>query len=182
MLALIIQQLQKIAKREKVRSYLGNLIFMVAGIIVLVASIITLKFWSYPLIPYYQNYINFMTQRIGRDEYLAFFDKSLPEQYELATYISERTNSDDPIFIWGDLPSLYALTRRLPPGRFTATYHVKDFKAHDETFAAILKTPPKYILIDKRVDQFNQLTGLLAEEYAVVYRSEIFTLYRRSNL
>lgn len=181
MLVLILDKFQKIAKRDKITSYLGDSIFLVGAIVVLVVSVITLKFWSYPLLPYYQNYINFMTKRIDKNEYLSYFDKSLPEQYELARYISEHTSSTDPIFIWSDLPSLYALTRRLPPGRFTATYHVKDFKAHDETYAAILKTPPKYILIDKRVDQFNQLTGLLAEEYAVVYRSEIFSLYRRSN-
>ncbi len=179
LLAIFIQKLQALKSQLVLKRELGNLILLGLSVGILIFAVVSLKFWSYSIPPYFQNYFKFMTGKISRDQYLAFFDQTLPEQYKLATYIVESTTPSDRIFIWGDLPSLYALTRRLPPGRFTAAYHVKDFNAHDETVAAIVTTPPKLILIDKRIETYAQLTGILAEEYIVVYNSDVFTLYRR---
>jgi len=76
------------------------------------------------------------------------------------------TTSDERIFIWGeDAPCLYALTRRLPPGRYTANYHIKDFNGYQETIEAIERVQPKYIILLDQKDEFSQLELILAKDY-----------------
>ncbi len=171
----------KALQGKKLPVRITNLAIILVGVLILGASIVIFKFWNYPISPYFQNYFKFVTGQISKDQYLSSFEATLPEQYQLAALITNATTPEDRIFIWGDLPSLYALTRRLPPGRFTAAYHVKDFNGFDETLAAIVTRQPKFILIDKRTDPFPHLDGILAEEYVLVYQSKIFTLYRRLN-
>lgn len=157
------------------------LIGLGACVAALVVSFVVIKFWNYAIPPYYQNYIQFVTGKINRDQYFSFFDKTLTEQYGIANIIASGTTPNDRIFIWGDLPNIYALTRRLPPGRYTSAYHVKDFQGFDETLAAIYKTSPKYMLVDNRIEKFPHLDPLLSEEYVVSYSSPLFTLYRKRN-
>ena len=166
------------SRNEYIR-HMTALIGLGGCIAILVVSFITIKFWNYAIPPYYQNYFKFVTRQINRDQYFSFFDATLPEQYRIASVIADGTSRNDRIFVWGDLPNIYALTRRLPPGRYTSAYHVKDFGGFEETLAAIYKTTPKYILIDNRIEMFPHLKPLLVEEYVVRYTSPLFTLYRR---
>ena len=163
--------------RHQVAPLLGSLGLIGCGVL-LAVSMITIKFWHYPQLPYYENYIKFVTGKITKDTYFSYFDPHLPEEYMLSEYIMKNTTPDDRIFIWGDLPSMYALTRRLPPGRYTSEYHIKDFNGFEETFAAITKVVPKFILIDRSQDAFPKLQPLLDEEYVVAYQSQTFILYR----
>lgn len=167
-------------KTEYLRS-ISSALLLSGCVGVLIYSFVVIKFWNYAIPPYYQNYIKFVTGKITRDQYFSFFDTSLPEQYKIAEIIAANTDRNDSIFIWGDLPCIYASTRRLPPGRYTSAYHIKDFGGFDETLVAIYKKEPKYVLIDNRIEMFPSLQPLLFEEYAQVYVSPSFTLYRRLN-
>lgn len=168
-------------KKTKIKNLLG--VLMLGGCLAaLISSVIKLKFWYYPVTPYYTNYLRFMTGQISKDKYYEYFDKTLPEQYKLATHIRLRTTPKDRIFIWGDLPTMYALTRRLPPGRYTSAYHIKDFGGFEETTNAIQQNLPAFIWIDRRVEPFPGLASILDSDYILSYSSNNFLLYRKSGL
>jgi hypothetical protein len=182
-LILLFQYGMKVVRKRSFSSMNGRQSFLAATALsvslgVLIFSYVSIRFWNYPILPYYNHYIQFVTKNISKDAYLASFDPTLPEQYKLAELILASTNSNDRIFLWGDLPTIYALTRRLPPGRYTSAYHVKDFNGFDETYSALEKNKPKLIVIDTREKAtFPKLYQLLAAEYAQRYSSEHFELY-----
>ncbi len=175
----LLMRLKHPLKKQERASHVLSTAALGLCLVSLIVSFVSIKFWNYSIPPYFQNYFKFVTKQISRDQYLSFFDASLPEQYKVATYIAEHTGPNDRIFIWGDLPTLYALTRRLPPGRYTSAYHIKDFNGFDETYKAIEKTEPAFILIDKRASPFPKLQQLLTGRYIVISQSKTFTLYRR---
>ncbi len=133
---------------------------------IFIVSLISIQFWYYPLLPYYKNYIMRMTGNKSQEEYLRYFDPKLPDVYNAATFVTGATTSDERIFIWGDVPGLYALSRRLPPGRFTSAYHIKDFNGSQETAQAIEHHELKYIFIDTTYEKpFVALQDILELQY-----------------
>lgn len=142
-------------------------------------SLYFISFWYYPVTPYYQNYLRLVLRQQSFTSYLQFFDRRLPELYAIANRIQERTKPEDRIFVWGDLPMLYAITRRLPPGRYTSSYHIKDFNGFAETNDALSTHTPVFIVVDKRYDPpFIKLNALLFDEYLQVYNSDEFVVYK----
>ena len=123
------------------------------------------KFWSYPIIPYYTRFIDFATGKIDKEGYFARFDGNVSRNYEIARFINQSTAKDDKIFVWGDSPPIYALTRRFPPGKYVATYHIMDFSTPKQTIETLEKDLPAAIVILPGSPEFRDLTGLLREKY-----------------
>jgi hypothetical protein len=123
-------------------------------------------FWGYPTIAYYQNFFAWVTRQKTNEEYLQYFNSNLPRNQQIASFLFHHTTAGERVFIWGeDAPCLYALSRRLPPGRYAANYHIKDFNGYQETLEAITSVQPKYIVILDQKDEFPQLGMILAEDY-----------------
>jgi hypothetical protein len=126
------------------------------------------KFWSYPIIPYYTRFLDFATGRIDKQGYFGRFDGNVFRNYEIAKFINQTTAKDAKIFVWGDSPPIYALTRRFPPGRYVATYHIMDFSTPRETMATLESNLPAAIVILPDAPSFKELTFLLRENYLFV--------------
>lgn len=177
---LIVFLIEKI----KTKFELSNLYPLFTGVVAIalfVFSVWSIKFWYYPLLPYYRNYISFVTGQKNKDAYFSSFDPRLPSMYAVSEKIAASTTSDDRIFVWGDYPMIYALSRRLPPGRYTSSYHIKDFGGFAETTAAIEKVSPKYIIVDTRYTSvYPDLAGILSDEYIHAGRFDDFVIYRFS--
>lgn len=122
-------------------------------------------FWKYPTLPYYQKFVNFATNRISKDEYFSTFGGQVLRNYEIAKIIISLTNKKDKIFVWGDSSAIYALSRRLPPGKYVADYHIKDFSSKEETFKTLLENEPKLIIILPDSPNFPALTDFLKRNY-----------------
>jgi len=125
-------------------------------------------FWWYDNVPYYQNFFNFATRKISKEDYFRFFaDQKLIDDYSISQYIQTHAQENERIFIWGEGSCIYALSRRLPPGRYTATYHIFDFNGFEETITAIRKNPPQLIIkLTSEKRSFPQLESLLSKYYA----------------
>ena len=126
------------------------------------------KFWSYPIIPYYARFIDFASGKIDKDGYFSRFDGNVVRNYEIAKFINQSTTKDDKIFVWGDSPPIYALTRRFPPGKYVATYHIMDFSTPNETIETLEKDFPAIIVILPDSPEFRQLTLFLRDNYLFV--------------
>ena len=135
------------------------------------------RFWYYPTFPYYRNFIRYATGRIGWDGYLDSF--GVRRNYLISSYITQHTFASDRIFVWGTEPSIYALSERLPVGRYAVSYHIFDFRAFDETIIAIQESPPPYIIVIEDLDRFTQLKSYLVKYYILETTIEGASLYRR---
>ncbi len=138
-------------------------------------------FWLYPSFPYYQRFIKFATKSITKEEYFNLFGQNTLKNYKIAEYVLTSTNKNDKIFVWGDTSVIYALTKRLPPIKYTTDYHIKDFYSINATIAEIKKTNPKIIIImtensEILTSEFKQFLDInyvkvIQIEEAIIYKS-----------
>ncbi len=147
-----------------------------------VLAYFSIGFWGYPILAYYQNFLDFSLMKKTRNEYFSYFGSRVVDNYRLAGYLRAATNERERIFVWGDEPFIYPLAGRLPAGRYTTAYHVADFDGYRETIEAIDKTKPAAIVkypMEQR--EFPQLEMRLRDEYikgpkfgeAVVYHRRV---------
>ncbi|MEJ2348003.1 MAG: hypothetical protein P8Y17_02260 [Patescibacteria group bacterium] len=91
------------------------------------------NFWYYPVTPYYVRFIKFATKNITKEEYFDSFGGHIKRNYEIAEFLTQSTSKSDWVFVWGGNDSMvYALSRRLPPLKYVADYHIKDFSNQEE--------------------------------------------------
>lgn len=161
------------------RRFLPPFLFILSGGI-LVGTIVLLKAGLYPTFSYYTTFFKFATKQISLETYRESFDPLMRDTYAAAEYIGRTTASKDRIFIWGTDPMLYALSRRNPAGRFTVSFHIKDFDAYGETMDAIRKTEPPWIVVmDSEDGEFPELYTYIQAHYIPATRYPSMTLYRR---
>ncbi len=147
-------------------------------IIVGLAAYLYVGFWSYSVLPYYQNFISWTVGNKAQTEYFAFFGEQVNRAYKIAEYVRRTTSSDDRIFVWGDDPYIYPLSRRLPAGRYTVAYHVIDFNAYDETATAITIQRPKIIVWLDYDRRFPQLSAIISNDYVEAGDIDGATIFR----
>lgn len=138
-------------------------------------------FWNYPIVPYYQNFLNWTLKRETTEQYFSYFGNQVNRTYKVAKYLKLLTRPEDRIFIWGDEPSIYALSNRLPAGRYTAAYHVADFNGYEETISAIRnRKPPIVIIFSGESRPFPQLFSELSSWYIPTTMIDDATIYQRT--
>jgi len=157
---------------------LEKVILAVVGCLAFI-SFFYYRFWSYKNLPYYQNFVSFVLGRKSQQEYFDFFG-SVTRNYQVAYFIKERTVKNDKIFVWGTQPAIYVVSKRLPVGRYTVSYHVADFNAWDETINGLIQKKPEFIvkMLDEEKD-FGRLDSLLASDYISVKTIEEAEIWKR---
>lgn len=136
------------------------------------------KFYKYPVWGYYKNFGEWIFGRKGESQYFGWFNEQVNRNYQISQIIKSGSETSDKIFVWGDEPMVYALSRRLPVGRYTVKYHVKDFQAEKETMQALVENPPRYIVSFGKEDELPGLTQLIEQRYLVQERIEGATIMR----
>lgn len=126
------------------------------------------KFYYYPTFSYYARFVKFATGQMGKNAYLDSFGANTLGNYDTASFIVKSSKPDDKIFVWGDSSVIYALTRRLPAIKYTASYHVVDFSTRKETVAALAKTKPAFVVLLDGSPAFPELRPLLEKNYVLL--------------
>jgi hypothetical protein len=140
------------------------------------------KFWYYPIIPYYNNFISYALGKKSVTDYQNYFDWRVSQNYKLAEYLRVKTQPEDRIFIWGDEPGVYALANRLPIGRYTVAYHVADFNGFEETLKAFDEHKPKVVIkMEYENRAFQDLDDRLSTDYTLVTKIDQALVYHRIN-
>lgn len=143
-----------------------SLLLFLSSLLLLVSSWFHFHFWWYPQLPYYQNFYSYLLGRKSRNEYLQFWGERTQKNYQLARFIQEISYPHERIFIWGDAACIYALSHRLPPGRYTVNYHIFDFNGFEETLQAIKKEKPRLIIkLEEEKRSWPELDVYLEERY-----------------
>jgi uncharacterized membrane protein len=129
------------------------------------------NFWHYPTISYYQNFLKFAVGAEPKEAYFNYFGPNVQRNYEVASIVNQLTDTKDKVFVWGDDAKIYALSRRLPPIKYVADYHIKDFSSQDEIITKLEKTTPTLIVILPEASGFAKLNTLVGERY--IYLSTV---------
>jgi 4-amino-4-deoxy-L-arabinose transferase-like glycosyltransferase len=137
------------------------------------------RFWTYPTLSYYRNFIGLATGQKDRAAYFDYFSPNLKNLYVLAEYAAAQTAPTDKIFIWADEPSLYPLAKRLPATAYVAAYHILDLKKEAEVIFKLTQELPKIIMVDQKKPLFPELSRLLNENYWETKRFEYFSVFQK---
>jgi len=138
------------------------------------------SFHVYPTLDYYQNFAQFVLGQKNKDKYYCWFDSRVARNYQLARFIRDTVPENERIFIWGNEPCVYALSRRLPVGRYTVAYHIIDFDGYEETMAAMKNNKPLLVVLPPFDHTFSGLNSFLEENYLwVKVIDKIQIWYRR---
>lgn len=136
------------------------------------------KFWYYDNLPYFNNFYKYILGQRTKEDYFKYFGKHTEDIYQTAEFIRNRTSKEERFFIWGTQPSIYSLSKRLPTGKYTVSYHIIDFNGHEETILSLAKNPPRWIVVtgdEKR--RFKELEIILDYDYTlykVIGENKIF--------
>lgn len=127
------------------------------------------NYWHYSTTDYYVRFAKFATKNISQEKYLSSFGGHIIRNYEISRFLVQSTTKSDKVFVWGgDSSMIYALSRRLPPIKYVATYHINDFSSQEETVIALRNNPPKQIIILPDSPPYPGLMILLRENYILV--------------
>lgn len=133
---------------------LGTKLLKKAVVIISIAVLLLLaqhSFYHWDLkktVLYYDNFATFINGKKSVQEYQSFFDRRVPRDMAVVSYLNSHAQKDDSVFLWGNNPQIYALIEKAPPGRFTVAYHILGSKENiKETEMALKNANPKYIVI-----------------------------------
>ena len=137
------------------------------------------KFWYYPTTTYYQRFIEFATGRIDKTEYFAKFSTNLETNYAVSEYVAKSTAPTDKVFVWSnDSAAIYSLSRRMPPIKYVADYHVYDYSSKALEAKKIEEGLPKFIILTNSYP-YPELGNLIRQKYILINQIEDANIYSR---
>lgn len=136
-------------------------------------------FWIYPTASYYLRFTNLITHNITKEEYLNSFSKNTSRNYKIAEFLTRSSYKTDRVFVWSpDSASIYALSKRMPPTKYVADYHVYDYSNRSIEAEKIADNPPKFIILSNSYP-FPELSPLLENNYILVNQIDGADIYSR---
>lgn len=127
------------------------------------------KFWYYPTLSYYLRFFDFSIGKISKEEYLNKFSENITENYDIVNFLNTSAQKDDKIFVWSnDSAAIYSLSRRMPPIKYVADYHLIDFLNSNAAIEALKKTMPKFIITTKNSFEFPELYQFIYQKYYII--------------
>lgn len=159
----------------KKKSKFSNLV-SIFSLLLVFFIILSYKFYYYSTFKYYKNFYSFPSQ----SSYYAYFSQNITLYQNISDYINKNTNPNDYIFVWGDEPYIYAMTNKLPPGRYTVAYHIIDFNGYDETIESIRSNIPKFIIYFPMNNRpFQGLDDILNRYYFLDQKIESILIFQK---
>jgi hypothetical protein len=151
------------------------------SVVLIVGVVQIIGVQRYPTASYYQRAYKLLTNQISSDEYRNSFSHLMTDNYRVAPIIM--ANKDPYLFIWGTNPTLYALTKKQPTGKFTVSFHVIDLKVYDETYWDFVTKQPEFVVVMH--DEHTPLPGLagyLQDNYIPNFSYDNFVLWRKRSV
>jgi 4-amino-4-deoxy-L-arabinose transferase-like glycosyltransferase len=163
---------------DRKSSWLTKSFFALNGGLI-AAAVLLLGFAFYESGSYYSNAWKLLLGRVEPAEYRASFNSIVLENEKLAAEIQSLTAPEEPIFIWGTNPMLYAQSQRSPATRFTVAFHIHDLKNYDEMFTQITTKQPQIIVVMKEEQKWDDLNDYLETHYIPLIETDRMILHHR---
>lgn len=161
---------------ERSTSWISRLTMTgVAGLVA--AVVLLLGFGFYETGSYYQSAWQLLRGTMEPSEYRYQFNYLVRENEQLSAEIQSLVPADQPIFIWGTNPMLYAQSKRAPATRFTVAFHIHDLKNYETTLDEIQTKKPKVIVVMKGEQNWPELNSYLELHYRPVLQTDNMILH-----
>jgi len=135
------------------------------------------KFYYYQTASYYVRFVNFATGKIDKTEYFQSFAPTVNRNYKIADFLASSSFPNERVFMWDpDSAVVYALSRRLPPIKYVADYHVNDYSNLNDVAKQISQNPPKFIILTSG-HPYPQIMSLLRNQYLMIKQIENANIY-----
>lgn len=158
-------------------------VFVILPLTVLLAVPVYYKFWYYSTTAYYSRFLEFAAGRTTKEEYLAKFGSHVPRAYKISEFINGVTRKSDGVFVWGpENQTIYALSRRFPPIKYVAQYHINDFSSQEEVMDSLNSNLPKIIVILPESQEFPELGKLVGQEYILIEKVDGAYIYFKNTM
>ena len=140
------------------------------------------KFYYYNTANYYSRFVDFAVGKTSKSEYLGLFGSSVNRNYKISDFLVMSSLPDDKVFMWDpDSTSVYSLSRRIPPIKYVADYHVTDYSSMAEVAKELDINSPKFIILTSG-NPYPGLNLLIKEKYLLVSQIENANIYSRVDL
>jgi hypothetical protein len=154
-----------------------------AGIVLgVIAAYAAFRFYVYPIGAYYTNFVSWVWGQKTTASYYDWFSPEVRTNYDIAALIRGESEESEKIFVWGDEPVVYALAHRLPVGRFTTKYHIKELRAENEVMMQLQNNPPKFVVSFGDENELPGFSAWLQNNYALEKRNGNVKTYRWTRL
>ena len=177
--ALILALLTTREKNTSPKAQTTQIVLLGGSFAVLLTVLVLLRVGLYRTGAYYTNWFRYLTKQYSRQEYFQTFDELMTDNYAAAELIATTSNNPS-LFIWGTDPMLYALTKIVPPTRFTVSFHIADLNLYEQTMQDVRATMPEYIVVmNNETRELPGLYPLLFDRYTLNTQYQHFTLWKR---
>jgi hypothetical protein len=157
-------------------------VWSILSLLVVCSVPVLYNFWYYPVTPYYSRFINFVAMGQDVNEYRNSFAGEVSRNYEIAGMINSVSFESDKLFVWGDSGiAIYALTKRIAPIKYVATYHIADFWDLQGTYDSLANDKPEVVVILPDSPQFPQLSAMVTSDYVLISQVEGAKIYKLIN-
>ncbi|MFA6518043.1 MAG: hypothetical protein WCV93_00110 [Candidatus Shapirobacteria bacterium] len=133
---------------------LSNLIFVFLSYLIIILPI---NFYRYPTLNYYLSFY--------RSDFTSYFDQNIPSISQASNFISENSNLNDLLYVWGNYPQIYFLSNRLPATKYITTFHVDQFNDYQYLINRLKINQPKFIVVAKATEPFPEFNQFINRYY-----------------
>ncbi|MBP9819734.1 hypothetical protein KBC79_03270 [Candidatus Woesebacteria bacterium] len=165
--------------RHTLASKMRTIAITVLSLGTLAAIVVLLDVRPYPTLSYYKNWWQLITNQQSLAQYRQSFNPLMDDNYAASQLFGSAGSKR--LFIWGTNPMLYALSKTIPPGRFTVSFHIKDFNAYSETLSDLEREPPPFIVVmHDEAENFPDFRNFLKRNYRMYRQLNSFTIWRKN--
>jgi hypothetical protein len=118
--------------------------------------------------PYYINFGLWVGGVRDSMTYMKWFDGRTIDTYKLASILINESGRDDKIFVWGDDPMIYSLSKRLPAYKYMVRFHITGLGVYDNMATKLSENLPKYIIWDRSFQMPEMLREIVMRRYVTV--------------
>jgi hypothetical protein len=118
--------------------------------------------------PYYINFGLWVGGVRDSMTYMKWFDGRTIDTYKLASILINESGRNDKIFVWGDDPMIYSLSKRLPAYKYMVRFHITGLGVYDNMATKLSENLPKYIIWDRSFQMPEMLREIVMRRYVTV--------------
>jgi len=132
---------------------------------------------------YWRNFVDYAAGNKSLGSYNDFFDKNVNTIMALSDFLNFNKASGKSVYIWGDIPWLYAIDNLRNPTRYVTSFHVFGVpNGKEEVVKALEKSPPQYIIKPQSsIGYFEGLEMILSNRYTSVAKINGAEVFIRSS-
>ncbi|MFH1971460.1 MAG: hypothetical protein ABIJ05_03710 [Patescibacteria group bacterium] len=140
------------------------------------------NYYHYPTLSYYSRFVNLLSGKISKKEYLLSFDKNAIRNYDISSFLISSMDKKEKVLVTGNSATIYALSRKLPPIKYVADYHINDYSSLQNEVDLLSQDLPRFIILLPQKMNLTPLIPVIRENYILVSEIDGAEIWKISSL